>query len=266
MSRIPKDKRLYYIEIPCGKCQECKRKRASEWRARLSVELKENPDAQFITLTFNDETLEKYKDTEANETAAIFARRLTKNCNKQKIKIKRYLVPEIGGEDSERLHFHGIVWPSLTEKQWEKIWPYGIVDIGYECSEKTIGYIVKYIFKPNEKFPDYEPRIFTSPGIGISYINSYDSRHNIFKRETDTKLKTEKGMKIELPRYWKQKMYTEEEREEIYLRNLEKNEKWVDGIKFSPISDIEVYNAYIKALERQKEIAKEAGFKAPKKS
>ena len=35
----PRDRRLSYIEIPCGKCKECKKKRKEMWRLRIENEL-----------------------------------------------------------------------------------------------------------------------------------------------------------------------------------------------------------------------------------
>ena len=53
------DERLRYIDIECGKCYECKRKKAREWRIRNAEQLKETPTATFFTGTFTDERIEK---------------------------------------------------------------------------------------------------------------------------------------------------------------------------------------------------------------
>ena len=52
------DKRLRYINVECGECYECKRKRAREWKIRMSEEMRENPNAIFFTGTFTDERIE----------------------------------------------------------------------------------------------------------------------------------------------------------------------------------------------------------------
>ena len=39
------DERLRYINVECGECYECKRKRARQWRIRMSEEMRENPEA-----------------------------------------------------------------------------------------------------------------------------------------------------------------------------------------------------------------------------
>ena len=35
------DERLRYINVECGECYECKRKRARQWRIRMSEEIRE---------------------------------------------------------------------------------------------------------------------------------------------------------------------------------------------------------------------------------
>ena len=56
--RVAKDERLEYIEIPCGFCIECRRKKAREWNIRLKEEL-QYCKAQMITLTFSEENLNR---------------------------------------------------------------------------------------------------------------------------------------------------------------------------------------------------------------
>ena len=54
-----KDERLRYVPTKCGKCIECRKEKARNWRIRLAEELKNNPDALFITLTFNEDNYQK---------------------------------------------------------------------------------------------------------------------------------------------------------------------------------------------------------------
>ena len=43
------DERLRYIDIECGECFECKKKKARQWRIRMSEEMRNNPSAIFFT-------------------------------------------------------------------------------------------------------------------------------------------------------------------------------------------------------------------------
>ena len=54
-----KDERLRYVPTKCGKCIECRKEKARNWRIRLAEELKKSPNALFITLTFNEENYQK---------------------------------------------------------------------------------------------------------------------------------------------------------------------------------------------------------------
>ena len=57
----PRDRRLSYIEIPCGECKECKKKRKEMWRLRIENELLDSKSAIFFTGTFSDEAIENIK-------------------------------------------------------------------------------------------------------------------------------------------------------------------------------------------------------------
>ena len=57
----PRDRRLSYIEIPCGECKECKKKRKEMWRLRIENELLDSKSAIFFTGTFSDKAIENIK-------------------------------------------------------------------------------------------------------------------------------------------------------------------------------------------------------------
>ena len=50
----PRDRRLSYIEIPCGECKECRKKRKEMWRLRIENELLDSKSAIFFTGTKMD--------------------------------------------------------------------------------------------------------------------------------------------------------------------------------------------------------------------
>ena len=92
---------------------------------------------------------------------------------------------------------------------------------------------MKYSTKIDEAHKEYKAKILASPGIGRGYINRIDAIDNKYQeggktRETYT---TRSGQRINLPVYYRNKIYTEEEREQLWIEKLDKNERWVDGIK-----------------------------------
>ena len=69
------DERLRYINIECGECYECRKKRAREWKIRMSEEMRHSPSAIFFTGTFTDERIEqlckKYDINKENVNVSI---------------------------------------------------------------------------------------------------------------------------------------------------------------------------------------------------
>ena len=204
---VIKDERTRYVDVPCGKCIECMQQRARNWQVRLIEEIKHDNQCYFTTLTFSNESLQQldyytkkknlkdWKREPVNmiATAAVklFRERWRKKFKKSP---KHWLVTELGHEGTERLHLHGLLWTTITDKEIEQLWSYGWIWNGKAISEKTINYIVKYVTKQDELHKNYKPIILTSPGIGKGYLERYDATRNIYKGEqTNVMYKTESG-------------------------------------------------------------------------
>jgi hypothetical protein len=254
------DERVKWVSVGCGKCMECRKQKANGWKIRLQEDLRVNKNAMFITMTYSDEELVKLekevKELEGydvdNEVARISVRRFTENWRKEyKKTIRHWLVTEIGGNNTERLHIHGIVW---TDKKFEDIqrkWKYGNVILGngkgkHYVNDETVGYIVKYISKVDEKHKEYMSKMFVSKGIGKEYVNREDSKRNKYKKgETKETYITQTGQELALPIYYRNKIYTDEEKEKLWIEKLDKEERWVDGVK---VDVSKSYDEYYKLL------------------
>ena len=117
---------------------------------------------------------------------------------------------------------------------------------------------MKYVNKIDEKHKTYESRIFTSKGIGKEYINRIDSNRNKYKKEkTIETYKTRKGLELALPIYYRNKIYSEEEKERLWLEKLDKEERYVCGVKVD-ISNGE--EEYYKLLEHMRQKNKRLGY------
>ena len=55
------DERLRYVTAACGKCYECRKQKARAWQVRMTEEIRQNPNALFVTLTITDEWFLKIK-------------------------------------------------------------------------------------------------------------------------------------------------------------------------------------------------------------
>ena len=142
------DRRLLLVPARCGKCYECRKQKARAWLVRMSEELRQNPNALFVTLTITDESFlaikKKYNLKNEEECIRKMIRLWLERVRKQTGKsLKHWFTTEIGGNDTERYHLHGIVWNAKDETVITKLWQYGFTFIGSFVNEKTINYITK---------------------------------------------------------------------------------------------------------------------------
>lgn len=254
------DERLRYVSVGCGKCYECRKQKASQWKVRMMEEIRHDKTGLFITLTFNPEKYEYYKNkSEINEddnelaTSAVrdFLERIRKKTKKS---IKHWFITEKGHTGTNRIHIHGIIWGENAEELTREKWQNGFVFIGDYVNEKTINYIIKYVTKTDVDNKDFFGKILCSAGIGKNYINRTDiERNKYIPNETKETYRTRDGLKYALPLYYRNKIYTEEEREALWIEKIEKGEKWVCGEKVN-IDDEEAYirllNEWRKKTER----------------
>lgn len=267
------DPRTLWIPAACGKCMECCKQRANEWNIRLKEEIKGNKEkAYFMTYTFSDEgmteiiqaikkkrfKLEGY-DLD-NEICTLATRRYLERWRKKyKKSLRHWLVTEIGQTKTERIHMHGIVWTNQDPNDLKHIWKYGIADIGkLGVSEISAGYLTKYMTKIDPLHKEFKSKVLTSPGIGKHYMERTDWKNNIFKgNNTNTTYRDRRGFKQNLPIYYRNKIYTENEKEKLWIQMLDKDERWVNGVK---VDVSETDEEYFKLLAEARNLNKRYGF------
>lgn len=260
------DKRVLMVPVGCGKCIECKKQKARNWQVRLQEDIRVNKNAKFVTYTFSEHELQKL-DNEIkgisgydrdNEICRLAIRRYTERWRKKYGKtLRHWLVTELGHQNTERVHMHGIVWTDEV-KDIEKIWKYGKTWIGEYVNAKTINYIVKYVNKVDASHKTYNSKIFTSKGIGSMYMGRRDVERNVYKKgKTRETYKTREGVELALPIYYRNKIYNDEEREALWLEKLDKEERYVCGVKVD-ISNGE--EEYFKLLEDKRKYSKRLGY------
>ena len=84
------DERFRYIEAECGKCYECRKKRAREWSIRIHENLKYE-FGYFVTLTISPESMDNLMEAEdvremkgnENAIAKLALRRCLERIRKQ---------------------------------------------------------------------------------------------------------------------------------------------------------------------------------------
>lgn len=254
------DERVKFVPIGCGKCMECMKQKANEWRVRLLEEIKHNKNGYFVGYTFSNEAYKKlvqdlrkdgfelYGYELDNQVVTKAVRRYLERWRKKfKKSLRHWFVTELGGNNTERIHIHGFVWTDKPKEELAKIWKYGRMSIGYRnyaptgknlnnastgfVSKQSVNYVVKYVTKTDLKHKEYKPKILTSAGIGKGYLKSANA-NNIWYQGTETTeyYRGSDGIKLGLPIYYRNYLFNEEEREQLWIHKLNEGKRYVNGV------------------------------------
>ena len=188
----------------------CQKRKFSAYRMRLLYELQRSPKSIFVTLTFDEPSLSRFKDN-PNRSLSLFLDRVRKKYGKQ---VRHWFVAEYGKKRG-RLHYHGLLFNcQFDNEELETMWKYGNTFVGY-ANEITAKYIVKYLTKEDTK-GKLPPRIITSKGIGDNWLQTLDCK--LLQKSLSTAM-TIGGYPVPIPRYYLDKMYNEREKEIISYYN-----------------------------------------------
>ncbi len=276
--KIPKNGYVdLLVTVPCGRCNGCRIQKSREWAIRCMHETKANGDNNsFITLTYNGDHLPK--DASLNhEHFQKFIRSLRKRTGE---KIRYYMCGEYGRATKDngyiaRPHFHSILFgysfPDKTphtvrrnnqvyrSKLLEQTWEKGFSEIG-NVTFKSCAYVARYIMKKQKKTDDkytiidnetgeitgYRKPEYThmslKPGIGSDYWDK--NKIDLYEY-----VMIEAPKKMEVPRYYKEKLKIEQPKLHEMLRDIR-----VKKAQQSPDNTnerLEVRN-YIQGLKLQK--------------
>ena len=145
------------------------------------------------------------------------------------------------------MHIHGILLEKTDIEELTRLWGYGWVHIGYSCDAQTVNYCVKYITKVDNDHKGYKAKIFASKGLGKNYINTSNKRGSEYKKNnTNETYRLKNGFKTALPIYYRNNIYSEEERENLWLEKLDKNIRYIGKSKFNMNNEEERKQFYIK--------------------
>lgn len=209
---LPKKWASEKVPVPCGKCPPCKLRRVNSWVFRLLQEEKVSQSAHFVTLTYDTRAVPITENgfmSLRKRDYQLFMKRLRKLC--PTARLKYYAVGEYGTQN-QRPHYHAILFNAPSTDLLAEAWQMGQIHIG-QVSGDSIAYTMKYIDKPStarRHARDDREREFSlmSKGLGAAYL----SKDMIAYHRADlTRLYATKegGHRIALPRYYRQKIYTE---------------------------------------------------------
>lgn len=210
-----------YIAVPCGRCSTCLLRKRSDWTIRIKEELKNSIGSAFVTLTYQTKFLpvtENGEITLSKRDLQLFLKRLRKH-----ISFKYYAVGEYGSERN-RPHYHiiflgigndSLYFQKLVEKCWSQDGELiGRIDSGYGSGASinyTAGYIInRYDFVNSEIQPPFS---LTSKSLGVSYVDKMRDWHS--QDLNRQYVPGENGSKYPLPRYYKNKLFTDEQKRKI---------------------------------------------------
>lgn len=283
------DLRKSYVPIGCGRCYECRKRKRNDWSARLFEEVKNSGNEWcFVTFTFNDLSLNKLrnelisrhldyetgeissdfdKKTDDNAVATLAVRRFLERWRKKyKKSVKHFFVTEKGHKGTKRIHLHGII-KSRNLEDIRKIWGYGYIwprrkhDMANNyVNDKTINYIVKYITKLDNVNKDFLPKILCSPGIGASYALTKEFNLHKFNNEfTKDYYRLKTGHKIANPLYFRNLLYTDEQKDTLWSYMLDRGERFIFGIKVD-VKEKDGWNKYFELLALYRIKNKDLGY------
>jgi len=221
--------------VPCGKCYNCKSRRAQSWALRLRNELEHSDTADFISLDYKPSTIpisQKYFQTLVKSDLQNFFKRLRKKHGKENKTIKYYAVGEYGGKKF-RPHYHIILfnakkehietsWTDCKDKRNKKFTKLGRIHYGF-VTPQSIAYSLKYISKakriPVNEYDDRLPEFaLMSKGLGKNYLTDKMIAWHKAKPSERMYAPLPNGQKTPLPRYIKQRLnYTDEEKAQAEL-------------------------------------------------
>lgn len=210
---------LTHQEIPCGQCMSCLQSKSREWIFRIQQEAKTASCAFFSTFTLSDENLvltESGQQTLDKRHMQLYFKSLRKAHSE---KIKYFTVGEYGTK-TKRPHYHSIIF-NARKDLIESNWKLGIAHVG-DVTQDSIAYVTKYMMKMNKEWikQNVENGIqkefaLISKGLGLSYLQNPE----VVKYHTgdlrNSYLSDTTGYRYAMPRYYREKMYSEEQRAEL---------------------------------------------------
>lgn len=203
------------VTVPCGRCYACLINRREDWTIRLLEEFKVHDYSYFITLTYAEENLTLGSQGNGTLVKADIQKFWKRLRNQVEGKVRYYVVGEYGTH-TKRPHYHAIVFAyfPLSSVVVDKAWSLGGVLVTL-LNGRRIAYTCKYHVNrgdyPSGCLPPFS-LMSRRPGIGQSYVDRMDSWHH---GDIDRSYYQLYEFKKKLPRYFKNRLYSADQRKKI---------------------------------------------------
>jgi len=146
------------MNLPCGRCVGCRLDRSRQWAIRCMHEAQLHQDNDYITLTYNTESLPDHRSLKKNHFQR-FMKRLRRQLVDKKV---RYYMCGEYGEALGRPHYHALLFgytfpdkklhkvlrgnPLYVSEMLDRTWGLGHCYIG-AVTFKSAAYVARYIMK-----------------------------------------------------------------------------------------------------------------------
>lgn len=251
---------------------DCLARRRNGWSFRLYEEMKISDSACFMTLTYGHDKKSGFGNdppvtfnghhTLEKKDLQLFIKRLRKY-QKKKLDygrtIKYYAVGEYGSH-THRPHYHVVFFnlhPDIIGNSLQvakKLWTHGAIDIS-NCNMLTICYTVGYIMKgswqPTRDDDDRNPEFaIMSKKLGSSYLTP--EIYEYHQDRLDTTVMHPSGFRIPLPRYYRDEIFGDEEKADLYEINQKLIEMdWLEFVNYDFKKEVMHKNDKIRKHEKK---------------
>ncbi len=196
--------------VPCGRCHRCRRKYANQWITRLIHEADNYSNNVHITLTYNDKNYPNSEEQAVRDMQLYIkrVRRAYEYKEGRQRKIRYYLVIE-RGPSTGRLHSHCILFNTNTydvRKYLASCWQAGFIYCKSLKTRQMTAYVTNYVGTKQCV------KKLMSAGIGKNYLNAETVQYHRAGDIHYVVLPHTSGVKRALPRYYRDKIWTHEER------------------------------------------------------
>lgn len=281
----PYAKKVYreWIEIPCGKCIDCRLQYSRMWADRCVYESMyyDDDEVWFCTLTYDDEHIidvnsDVFPGTLVKQHLQLFMKRLrSKYDYETNRRIRFFACGEYGGQ-TYRPHYHVIIFglkhksgsliPWTLSKsgkpQWrssyiEDIWRNGIVTVS-PMSWDTAAYTARYTLKKALK--GYSKELYTQnglepefvlmsrrPGIGFKYYE--DHRDAIYEFDQIIQRSPDGGRKAKPPKYYDS--HLEKDNPELYNLIKQNRKECAEHARLAKLRNTDKTYEELLAVEEQ---------------
>lgn len=202
----------------------CRSRRAESWIIRLNEEFQQHISSMFVTLTYNDEHLpmDNGIPVVCKHDVQLYVRYL----RRLGLKFKYFIVSEYG-PTTFRPHYHLILFGVGVDSLEHLVttWSKGFVS-AFAVSGGCINYVSRYTLIHSD-LPDYlltperKPFMLCSKGIGKAFCDNKETQK--FHQSTLTTTYDDNGYTKPLPRYYKEKLFTSDQRENFTQEWREKS-------------------------------------------